>query len=235
VRDGDQSLCRGPATLTGYDPGDHPQIKQMSARGEAATEKRSPVTAAMRAGISGRCVTAGIVLAMTETMPWAETLHRLGSELISGLLVVVVRDPTVPGAVAQPLLGEIYVELGHGYLQLVSVNSHGGLRSRHLDAIDLQSYHEEFDPENVFTVRLDSLFLGESSDVECLQVNYMTNEESDLSHGIVRCAEFVLSHGHRIFFDPMYTGGIRVGNTDPWTTEWDNGPWTFQRHTWTRP
>ncbi len=129
-------------------------------------------------------------------------------------------------------MGEAYLELEHGYLQFASVNSHGGLQARHLEAVDLQVYREF--GLDALPVRLGHLFLGESQAVDCLRVDYVTNEESDLGQGIVRSAELMFSHGHRVVFDPMYTSGVRIGNTDPWPQDIESGPWTFHRHTWLR-
>jgi hypothetical protein len=161
------------------------------------------------------------------------TLELLAKERIHDLVVVAVHDGSDPDSVADAM-GEVYLQLDHGYLRFASVNNHGGLQVRHVDAIDLGAFRDEFGLD-AFPVRLGNLFLGESRTVECLQVDYVTNEESDLDHGIVRSAEFVLSHGHRVLFDPMYTWGVRVGNTDPWPQAIMSGPWTFQRHTWVRP
>jgi hypothetical protein len=170
---------------------------------------------------------------MPENLAWEDTLRLLASRPVTGLLAVAVRDPSKPDSPAQ-LVDDVYLELERGNLHLKSVNNFGGLQVRYLDAIDLRPIIEVFEPEEVFTVRLDPFFLGESHEVLCLEVNYVTNEESDLELGIVRCAEFVFSQGHRVFFDPMWTSGVRVGNTNPWTREWRDGPWAFQRHRWTR-
>ncbi len=78
---------------------------------------------------------------------------------------------------------------------------------------------------------LGSLFLGESQSVKCSQVEYVTNEESDLGQGIVRCVELVLGNSHRVALDPMWTSGVRIGNTDPWFQENLSGSCAFRHHT----
>jgi hypothetical protein len=127
-------------------------------------------------------------------------------------------------------LSDVYLKLDSGYLQFVSVNNNGGLRVRHLERIDVQAYRDEFGQE-AFPVSLGSLFLGESQSVKCSQMEYVTNEESDLGQGIVRCVEIVLDNGHRVALDPMWTSGVRIGNTDPWFQENLSGSWTFRHHT----
>jgi hypothetical protein len=164
---------------------------------------------------------------------WAATLERLGRERISGLLGVAAFDRRKPDE-AGWLTFPLYLKLDHGYLELQAVKSFGGLQVTHVDDIDLAEFREELG-EDVYAMRLDPLFLGESREpVRCLAVNYLTNRESDLAEGIVRAAEFVLEHGHRLFFDPMWTRGVRVGNTDDWTRDLERHPLPLNRHTWTR-
>jgi hypothetical protein len=173
---------------------------------------------------------------MTRASTWNDTMQLLSQELISDILVTgLIRDGGPP-RVAGLTFYEVYFVLRHGYLEFASVNGLGGLRARHVDAMDLQPYLDTFEPEEVLSVSLAPLFFGETpEDVECLAVNYVTNEESDVDQGIVRCAELVLSTGQRIFLDPMYTSGIRIGNAGDWMREYETQPWTWQRHTWTRP
>jgi hypothetical protein len=70
-----------------------------------------------------------------ESLPWSQTLDLLSRERIHDLLVIAVRDGTKSDSVADAM-GEVYLELDYGCLQFDSVNSHGGLRIRHLDAVD---------------------------------------------------------------------------------------------------
>ncbi|MEO3742113.1 hypothetical protein [Plantactinospora sp. B5E13] len=57
----------------------------------------------------------------------------------------------------------------------------------HLSAVDLRSCRDESGLD-AFLVTLGVAVLGEPKPAECLRVDYVTNEESDLSQGIVRNA-----------------------------------------------
>ncbi|GIF38605.1 hypothetical protein [Actinoplanes xinjiangensis] len=161
--------------------------------------------------------------------PWSRTVDLLGRERIHDIVVVAIQDPKAPEEPADPM-GEVYLRLDHGYLRFSSVNGHGGLLAEHLGALDLQSYRDEFPGNVVIPVRVGNHFMGEAWETRCVRIEYLTNEESDLDQGIVRSVELVLEYGHRIVLDPMYTWGVRVGNTDPWPDAITEGPWTFQRH-----
>jgi hypothetical protein len=160
---------------------------------------------------------------------WSHALGLLGRACIYDVLLVAILDSGDSDPTAGAL-SDVYLKLDNGYLQFVAVNNNGGLRARHLDSIDVQAYRDEFGRE-AFPVSLGTLFLGESPSARCSQVKYVTNEESDLDQGIVRCVELVLDNGHRVALDPMWTAGVRIGNTDPWFQENLSGSWTFRHHT----
>jgi hypothetical protein len=164
-----------------------------------------------------------------QSTSWSHILDLLGRVRIHDVLLVAILDSDCSDPTAGAL-SDVYLKLDSGYLQFVSVNNNGGLRVRHLERIDVQAYRDEFGQE-AFPVSLGSLFLGESQSVKCSQMEYVTNEESDLGQGIVRCVEIVLDNGHRVALDPMWTSGVRIGNTDPWFQENLSGSWTFRHHT----
>lgn len=111
---------------------------------------------------------------MSAAVPWSSILDLLAEERIHDLLVVAVRDSTLPDSVAVPT-GEIYLELDYGFLRFDSVNNHGGLQARHLPALDLRSCRDESGLDALL-VTLGHLFLGESQTVECLRVDYLTTK-----------------------------------------------------------
>jgi hypothetical protein len=173
---------------------------------------------------------------VTGSLTWDETLRLLAPEQITDLLVTGLVEVDKPGRPTLLLFSEVCLRPGdHGYLELASVNNHGGLRARHVDMIDLAVLNDEFEPDQPVTVSLSALFFSEASELECAEVNCVTNDESDPARGIVRCAELVTRNGQRIYFDPMYTRGVRIGNAGDWMTAYESQPWSWRRHSWTVP
>ncbi|MEV0897925.1 hypothetical protein [Actinoplanes sp. NPDC049802] len=166
---------------------------------------------------------------MSQFWSWSRTLDLLSRQRIHDVLLIAIGNDEASGPTVDAL-GDVYLQLDDGYLECISVNNHGGLRVRRIDAIDMQGYRDEFGLDAI-AVRIGSLFWGPALMVKCTQVNYVTNEESNLDRGIVRCVELVLEHGNRVALDPMYTTGVRIGNTNAWLEDNLYGTWTFQHHT----
>ena len=173
------------------------------------------------------------------TSSWYDILAVLGSSKLTDILVPSWLDRSTSRAITY--FGNIFLELddGRGYLRVESVNNHGGLAWSQVSSIDLSEQTlDDDDPADVFVTSLTSLYFGEWTSVICLEVNYVTNEESQPDVGIVRCAELVVSGGQRIFIDPMWTFGVRIGVADAasvWMAEYKDGPWTMEHHHWARP
>jgi hypothetical protein len=172
-----------------------------------------------------------------RSLSWDDTLDLLAREQITDLVVAGLVEADKPDGPAHLFFSEVYLEFGdHGYLELASVNSHGGLRARHVDVVDLAVLRDEFEPDRPVTVSLAALYFGEASELECVEVNWVTNEESDPARGIVRCVELVTRYEQRIFFDPMFLCGVRIGNAGEWMSGYQTRPrLSWRRHTWSRP
>ncbi|GIE75103.1 hypothetical protein Aph02nite_10530 [Actinoplanes philippinensis] len=143
---------------------------------------------------------------------------------------MALRDPDGPDEPASAL-GDVFVQVDSGFLEITSVGNHGGMLVRHLDRIDLAGYRAEFPDDVPIPVAIGSHFLGGAFAVRCLRVEYTTDVDSDLARGVVRGLELFLEHGQRIVFDPLNTWGVRVGNTGAWPSRVQDGPWPVQRHT----
>lgn len=172
-------------------------------------------------------------------LPWSETLELIGRSRFTDLLVPARTGRSGSRLVVVPLFDEIYLELeGGGFLQLASVNSHGGLSVRPVDDIDYTTFAYDDEPaEDLLLISLASQYFHGWETIECGAVVYTVNEESDLDRSIVRGLELLVSGGQRLFFDPMDIDGIRLGNSgtyDAWNDRHQIGPWTTRSHTWKR-
>ncbi|HEX8626934.1 MAG TPA: hypothetical protein VF755_02035 [Catenuloplanes sp.] len=176
---------------------------------------------------------------MTTGHTWYDTLQIIGQARFTDLLVPTTNERRPGGARAAALFGRIYLEMAGGYLRLASVDNDGGLEIRAVETLGPDGYADADDePGTRFPVSLSSTYFGDSESVRCATVNYVTNDDSDLSRGVVRCVELTLGGDHRIFFDPIGANGIRIGHAGAmaaWLRHSANRRSAMQRHTWSPP
>jgi hypothetical protein len=98
-----------------------------------------------------------------------------------------------------------YLELDPGLLRLTSVGNGGGLELTRTDRI---TPIDGLDDEFCVTSIGSHFFEGE---LPITRIRYAMNGESDAGRGVVRCAEFELGGHLRLFADPLWIHGIRIG------------------------
>lgn len=169
---------------------------------------------------------------------WYDTLDVIGQARFTDLLVPATNERRPGGARVAALFGRVYLQMAGGYLRLASVND-GGLEIRAVETLGPDECDDADDePGTRFPVSLSSNYFGASESVRCATVNYVTDDDSDLSRGVVRCAELTLGGDHRIFFDPMRNNGVRLGHAGAmatWLRISANRRSAMQRHTWSAP
>lgn len=166
---------------------------------------------------------------------WYDTLDLIGRAQFTDLLVPATRPRVGAGAEVTLSFAEVYLRMTTGLVRLASLANYGGLAIGPVGALDGPRTGPPDEPGTVLAVSLASSYFGDLDTVRCGTVNYVTNAESDLARGIVRCVELAISGEQRIFFDPV-GGGIRIGHAGAfgvWLSNRGNRSPAMQRHTWT--
>jgi hypothetical protein len=138
------------------------------------------------------------------------------SKVLDALSGEQVHDVIVPGWLEDggghpqfvPWSAVLYIQLAHGFLRLEA--DQGALILAMADRITVPPQLDDEDDE--FAVAsLGGMFVFDSGPAPLTRVRYWTDDRSDAGRAAVRCAEFEVRGGIRLFADPMWMPGMRLG------------------------
>jgi hypothetical protein len=106
----------------------------------------------------------------------------------------------------EPWSSVLYLRLDDGYLRL---EADGGVLALAL-AEEITVPPELAEEDDEFAVAsLGVLFVFDGRPALLMQVRYWTDDQTDTDRALVRCAEFEVRGGIRLFVDPMWMPGMR--------------------------
>jgi hypothetical protein len=140
----------------------------------------------------------GVLRALANREPW--------DILVPGLLDTDRGHPQF-----RPHPTSVYIVLESGYVRCDGVRASGQLQMRIVDKIEVPNELRNSDDEFAVGSFALPFFCDPPSPFQATGVTYVESEQSQPQNGIVTCAEFAFNEHWKLFIDPLWPFGIRLG------------------------